>query len=79
MDKTIRRAGSFEEQKAEEYRYWQSLSISERTNATWQLSFEEYKSRGLIQDGDRLQRALISLERKALHRESTLMMRKSKV
>ena len=42
MDKTIRRVTDFEEEKAETYRYWQSLPIGERLVAISELSQQAY-------------------------------------
>ena len=42
MDKTIHRVTDFEEEKAETYRYWQSLPIGERLTAISELSQEAY-------------------------------------
>ena len=41
-DKTIRRVTDPEQQQAETYRYWQSLSVGERLNAVWELSAAAY-------------------------------------
>jgi|GEM_PF-2014497 len=84
MDKTVRQITNLEEQRAETYRYWRSRSIDERVNAIWDLSFGEYKRKGLIQEGDRLRKDLVHIERRnevnrTLQRESSLVMRKSKV
>jgi hypothetical protein len=40
MDKTIRWNVNPEEQQAETYRYWQSVSVAERLCATAQLSLD---------------------------------------
>jgi hypothetical protein len=42
MDKTIRRVTDTEEQQAEAYRYWQSLSVGERLSAVWDASEAAY-------------------------------------
>jgi len=42
MDKTIRRVTDPEEQQAETYRYWQSLSVGERLSAVWDASEAAY-------------------------------------
>lgn len=42
MDKTIRRVNDPEEQEAETYRYWQSLSVGERLSAVWDASEAAY-------------------------------------
>ena len=41
-DKTIRRITDPEEQQAETYRYWQSLSIGDRLSAVWDASEAAY-------------------------------------
>jgi hypothetical protein len=41
-DKTIRRVTDPEQQQAETYRYWQSLSVGERLTAVWELSAAAY-------------------------------------
>ena len=63
MDKTIRRYDSFEEMKADEYRYWQSRPIHERVAAVSVLSEDCYKMRGFGRDAFRLQRTLVHFER----------------
>lgn len=63
MDKTVRKVSDVTEQQAETYRYWQSVSNSERMNATWQLTFDLYRQKGLAQDGQRLQRTIVSIQR----------------
>jgi hypothetical protein len=42
MEKTIRRVVNLEEQEAENYRYWQSLSVGERLAAVCELSEAAY-------------------------------------
>ena len=42
MDKTIRRVTDPDEQWAESYRYWQSLSVGERLSAVWDASEAAY-------------------------------------
>jgi hypothetical protein len=42
MDKTIRRVTDPDEQQAESYRYWQSLSVGERLSAVWDASEAAY-------------------------------------
>lgn len=63
MDKTVRKVSNVEEQKAEDYRYWQSRPSGERMRATWELSFEAYKLKGLAHDGQRLQRTFVRIQR----------------
>jgi hypothetical protein len=63
MDKTIRKYASFDEMKADEYRYWQSRPIYERTNAVSELTQEHYAMKGMAPDVPRLQRTLVRVER----------------
>ncbi len=42
VDKTIRRVTDLEQQQADTYRYWQSLSIGARLSAVWDLSEAAY-------------------------------------
>jgi hypothetical protein len=63
MDKSVRKYTSFDEMKAEEYRYWQSRPVHERVAAVWELNEEGYKLKGLNQDAFRLQRTLVHFER----------------
>lgn len=63
MDKTIRRYTSFEDMKADEYRYWQSRPIHERVKAVSELTQEHYALKGAAADVPRLQRTLVRLER----------------
>jgi hypothetical protein len=63
MDKTFRRYTSFEDMKADEYRYWQSRPIHERVKAVFELTQEHYALKGAAADVPRLQRTLVRLER----------------
>jgi len=67
VDKTIRSFTSFEEAKAEEYRYWQSRSAQERFDAAAELSFLQYSGQqpgcGVPQ---RVQRTLVRVSREQL-------------
>ena len=63
MDKTIRRYDSFEQMKADEYRYWQSRPIYERVAAVSELTEDGYKMKGVGPDAFRLQRTLVHFER----------------
>lgn len=65
MDKIVRKFGSFEEMKDEEYRYWQSVSPSERIAATFDASVEAYRMKGIAADGQGLKRTLVRFERPA--------------
>jgi hypothetical protein len=63
MDKTIRKYSSFEEMKADEYRYWQSRPVYERVSAVSELTQEHYAMKGAVPDVPRLQRTLVRFER----------------
>ena len=60
MDKTIRKYASFDEMKADEYRYWQSRPVHERVAAVTELTQELYAMKGEV---PRLQRTLVRFER----------------
>ncbi len=63
MDKSIRKYDSFDEMKADEYRYWQSRPVHERVNAVSELTREHYAMKGAVPDVPRLQRTLGRFER----------------
>jgi hypothetical protein len=63
MDKTIRRYSSLDVMKADEYRYWQSVSALERMHAVSEMSTEAYSLKGQLSDVPRLQRALVRIQR----------------
>jgi hypothetical protein len=66
MDKTVRKYSSVAELdviKAEEYRYWQSRPVYERTDAVSELTQELYAMKGAVSDVPRLQRTLVSFKR----------------
>ncbi len=67
MDKTIRRVTDLKEQQAETYRYWQSRSSSERFQATWELSRDQYgnynRQRGIPEHVEGSARTLTRFER----------------
>ena len=64
MDKTIRRVTSVEEQQAETYRYWQSVSPGERLSAVCEASLDGYAFKGLYIDvGQRSERVLVRIQR----------------
>ena len=62
-EKTLKKYASFREMKADEYRYWQSVSGDERMRATLEMSMQHYKMKGMATDGDRLQRSVVHIER----------------
>ena len=61
MDKTITEAVSFKEQKADVYRYWQSVSPTDRVGCGLDLSKEAYRRKGLYSDAQECDRTLVSL------------------
>ena len=66
MDKTIRKfagVANLDKIKAEEYRYWQSRPVQERTDAVSELSQALYAMKGAVSDVPRLQRTLVRFER----------------
>jgi hypothetical protein len=63
MDTTIRKYTSFDELKADEYRYWQSRPVFERVAAVSELTQEHYALKSAAADVPRLQRTLVRLER----------------
>lgn len=63
MEKTIRKYTSFDEMKADEYRYWQSRPVYERVAAVSELTQEHYALKGEAPDVPRLQRTLVCFER----------------
>ena len=63
IDKTIRKYASFDEMKADEYRYWQSRPVHERVAAVSELTEQGYRMKGMRPDAFRLQRTLVHFER----------------
>jgi hypothetical protein len=63
MDKTVRKYANFDEMKADEYRYWQSRPVHERTDAVSELTQQHYAMKGATPDVPRLQRTLVRVER----------------
>ena len=63
MDKSIRVFTNPDDMKAEEYRYWQGVSVQERMRAVWEITLETYRLTGEIKDVPRLQRTLVRIER----------------
>jgi hypothetical protein len=54
---------SFQDVKDEEYRYWQSVSASERVAAGHQMSIEGYRANGSTADGRELKTVAVRLQR----------------
>ena len=63
MDKTIRKYASFDEMKADEYRYWQSRPVHERMSAVADLTLAAYALKETTRDVRRLQRVVVRLQR----------------
>ena len=63
MDKNIRKYTSFDEMKADEYRYWQGRPLHERVDAVSELIREHYAMKGALPNVPRLQRTLVRFER----------------
>lgn len=63
MDKTIRKYTSFDEMKADEYRYWQSRPVYERMDAVEELNQIAYELKGweMPPDVPRSQRPFVRL------------------
>jgi hypothetical protein len=63
MDKTLREYTSFDEAKADEYRYWQSRPAHERMDAVSDITQELDAMKGEVPDVPRLQKTLVHLQR----------------
>jgi hypothetical protein len=63
MDKTIRVYDSFDQMKADEYRYWQGRPVDERMDAVSELTTAAYALRGMAPDVPRLQGPVVRLPR----------------
>jgi hypothetical protein len=63
MELTIRKYTSFDEMKADEYRYWQSRPVYERMDAVEEINRAAYEIKGLELEPDvpRLQRPFVRL------------------
>ena len=48
MDAILRKYTSFDEMKADEYRYWHSRPVHERLAAVSELSIEGYRLKGIL-------------------------------
>ena len=56
----IRKFSSHEEQKAEDYRYWQSRTPAERLQAVWDITALAYRLKGVHYDASRRSKATIA-------------------
>ena len=63
MDKTIRKVTDLAVQQEVTYLYWQSVSDSERMNATWEFTLDMYRMKGLLDDAQGLQRSVVRIQR----------------
>lgn len=63
MDKTVRKYATFDELKADEYRYWQSRPVHERVAAVSELTQEHYALKGEVPNVPGLQRTVVHFER----------------
>jgi hypothetical protein len=63
MDMQVRKHISFDEMKADEYRYWQSRPVHERMDAVEEITLVAYAMKGLGLESDvpSLQRPFVSL------------------
>lgn len=59
-NKAIRRFASHQEQQAETYHYWQSLSIGERFVAVWDATATAYALKGVKYDATRRSEATLA-------------------
>ncbi len=63
MEMVAQKFESFQEVKDEEYRYWHSVSASERIAAGHQMSVEGYRAYGYSADGRELKTVAVRLQR----------------
>jgi hypothetical protein len=63
VDKTLRKYTSFDEAKADEYRYWQSRPAHERMAAVSEITQELYAMKGEAPDQPKLDRTLVRVKR----------------
>jgi hypothetical protein len=65
MESTLRRYTSFDEMKADEYRYWQSRPVHERMDAVEEMIQAAYALKGweVKPDVPRVQRPFVRLSR----------------
>ena len=64
MNKAIRKVTDRQKQKAENFRYWQGLSVGDRLSAVCQLSVDAYAMKGIFRaDGQRPERILVRVKR----------------
>ena len=63
MEMVAQKFDSFQAVKDEEYRYWASVSASERIAAGHQMSVEGYRAYGCTADGRELKTVAVRLQR----------------
>jgi len=63
MDMTVRQYQSFEEMKADEYRYWQSRPVHELISAVSEITLAAYAMKGQALDVPRFERIVVCLQR----------------
>ncbi len=68
VDKTVRKAPEPEQQQAETYRYWRSLTIGDRLSAVWDASEAAYAFAGAfkgvpVNGGQGSQRSITRVQR----------------
>ena len=63
MEMVAQKFESFQDIKDEEYRYWASVSPSERIAAGHQMSVEGYRAHGYSTDGRELKTVAVRLQR----------------
>jgi hypothetical protein len=63
MEIVAQKFESFQDVKDEEYRYWASVSPSERVAAGHQMSVEGYRAYGYSADGRELKTVAVRLQR----------------
>jgi len=63
MDTVLRKYTSFDEMKADEYRYWQSRPVHERMDAVEEINLTAYAFKGTEPEPDvpRIQRSVVRL------------------
>ena len=63
MDMIAQKFESFQDVKDEEYRYWDTVSVSDRIAAGHQMSVEGYRAYGFTADGRELKTVAVRLQR----------------
>ena len=63
MEMIAQKFESFQDVKDEEYRYWDTVSASDRVAAGHQMSVEGYRAYGFAADGRELKTVAVRLQR----------------